>query len=90
MSRAMELAALHLRDGCDDKDDWNNVTNAELEALYAAARADGLREAADLLPESVSSLRLHMGEMKAQEVRSIQAYIAWKCTNILAKLEPSK
>lgn len=83
MSRAVEL----LRQILGPR---SETSVADLEAFYLAARADGLREAADLLPESASSLRLHMGEMKAQEVRSIQAYIAWKCAHILAKLEPSK
>lgn len=82
MSRALELAKGHgnvlVSGGQVAFNRW------QLDEYYAAAKADGLRQAAEILAESASSLRLHMAELTAQEVRNIHAYMEWKYDAILA------
>lgn len=42
----------------------------------------GLAKAAKLLDISAATIRLHAGEMSAQEMRSVRAVLKWKKTEI--------
>ena len=42
----------------------------------------GVARAAKLLDVSAAAIRLHVGEMSAQEMRSVRAVLRWKKTEI--------
>jgi hypothetical protein len=48
----------------------------------AYIRQMALREAAQTLKMSAQTLRLHAGEMTAQEMRSVQAVLKWKAAEL--------
>jgi hypothetical protein len=50
---------------------------------YAAGRRAGLSEAANALTVSPATIRLHAGEMTAQEMRSVRAVLGWMQRTIL-------
>lgn len=39
---------------------------------------EGMAQAISMLQENDQSLRLHLGEMTAEEVRTIRAFVQWK------------
>lgn len=53
-------------------------------ATYARGFRNGLSEAVKMLHESASSIRLHAGELSALEMRTVQAVLAWKRSQIAA------
>lgn len=50
--------------------------------------ARGMRDAAGLLVMSPQMIRLHAGEMSAQEMRTAQVILAWKRRELLVKVNP--
>ena len=53
-------------------------------ATYMRGFRNGMTEAAKLLDVSAATIRLHVGEMTAQEMRSVRAALAWKAREIEA------
>ena len=50
----------------------------------AIGRKEMAEEAAKMLELSPSTIRLHAGEMTAQEMRTVQAVLAWRAQAIRA------
>jgi len=46
------------------------------------ARRQAFLEAADALDMSPATIRLHAGEMTAQEMRTVQAVLRWKAAEL--------
>lgn len=55
------------------------------EAVYAAY-SRGLRDAAAMLDVDRQTLRLHAGELSAQEMRAVLAVSGWKRREMLARV----
>jgi len=52
---------------------------------FEAGRAAAFLEAADMLKMSQATIRLHAGEMTAQEMRTVQAVLKWKAWEMREK-----
>ena len=65
------------------------VENALLKSLDMAGLIDdyarGLRDAAATLDVDRQALRLHAGELSAQEMRAVLAVLRWKRREIMAR-----
>jgi hypothetical protein len=51
-------------------------------ATYMRGLRNGMTLAADQLHMSAQTIRLHAGEMSAQEMRTVQAVLRWKIAEI--------
>jgi len=49
----------------------------------------GLRTATDKLKPSSATIRLHAGEMTAQEMRAVRAVLAWLRRSIEGEIDPT-
>lgn len=53
-------------------------TDVSILIAYEGGRRDAFEEAAAMLEMSDATIRLHCGEMSAQEMRSVKAVLKWK------------
>ncbi|NPD68291.1 hypothetical protein HN018_19290 [Lichenicola cladoniae] len=60
------------------------MTLGEEHGAEAAGYARAMRDATAMLDMSPHTIRLHAGEMTAQEIRTVQAVLAWMRRGMLA------
>lgn len=59
--------------------------NTDILHDFETGRADAFLEAAKMLEMSQATIRLHAGEMSAQEMRTVQAVLKWKAAEMRGK-----
>jgi hypothetical protein len=68
-----------------EKNTTERRVNTDILYGFEAGRADAFLEAAKMLEMSQAAIRLHAGEMTAQEMRTVKAVLKWKAGEIRGK-----